>query len=64
MKKKKRSKKIKEAIRLAWSSLDSHLKWTHKRISRKEMRISGNNKFHRECVKEYARTIKILSELY
>jgi heme-degrading monooxygenase HmoA len=64
VKKKKRAKKIDEAIRLTWSSLESHLKWTHHRLPKNNVDKGESNGFHRNCVKEYARTIQILSELY
>ena len=64
MNKRKRAKKIDEAIRLAWSSLESHLLWTHKPLSKQSKKEGETHKFHKKCVNEYARSIKILSELY
>ena len=52
----KREEKIKRLIELAWSSLESHLDWTHKDSSE-------GKKFHKRCVKEYSEMIKLLSEL-
>ena len=51
----KRSKDIERALRLVWDSLESHLDATHRGV---DMR------FHRQCVKEYAEVIHILSRLY
>lgn len=51
-----KAKKIERAIRLAWSSLESHLQWTHKKSSEGE-------KFHKQCLGEYAELIKILTEI-
>lgn len=60
MKKRKKAKAIRKAIKLTWDSLDSHLKWTYsKKFPRRE-----TAKFHKLCVKEYATTIKLLSKLY
>lgn len=57
MKTKDRAKLVEEIIRLAYSSLESHLHYTH--------RASAEGKtFHRACVKDYARIIKAASLLY
>ncbi|RTL06186.1 hypothetical protein EKK58_06100 [Candidatus Dependentiae bacterium] len=56
--KQQRAEKVNEAIRLVWGSLDSHLYYTNHTPK------DGTNKFHQECVKEYARLITLLSELY
>lgn len=53
----KRKEKIERAMRLAWSSLESHLKWTYCKSAEGKI-------FHMHCVKEYSELIKILSELY
>lgn len=53
----KKEKKIERLIRLTWSSLESHLQYTHKKTS------EGCG-FHKKCVKDYAETIKLLTELY
>lgn len=63
MKPKKRARMIEEATRLAWSSMESHLKWTHRKLP-KNRDDDETNEFHINCVKEYARTIYILSRLY
>lgn len=52
----KKEKKIERAIRLTWSSLESHLQYTHKQSSE-------GKTFHRKCVKEYSELINILSDL-
>lgn len=63
MDKKTRAKKIDEAIRIVWDSLDSHLDFTHSTsVPGKEAK--GTSKFHQTCVKDYATIIKTLSELY
>lgn len=48
-------KELERAIRLVWTSLESHLPWTYKKSSE-------GKKFHRKCVKEYAETIKIIAD--
>lgn len=57
MTKAQKHKLINEAIRLTWSSLESHLDYTHGKSSE-------GTKFHVGCVKDYARVIDILSKLY
>ena len=55
-----KAKEIEKAIRLAWSSLESHLQYTHSgRLIRDEDRD-----FHKKCIEEYADIIKVLSQLY
>jgi hypothetical protein len=56
----KRAKRVAEGIRLAWSSLDSHLDWTHGKATSK----GETPKFHQKCVQEYAQLIKLLADLY
>lgn len=61
-KKDERAKKIEEAIRLTYDSLQSHLPYTHEEpdmTSRDETKA-----FHRKSVKEYVRLLTILTELY
>lgn len=60
MKKKQRAKVIRRAIRNAWGSLDSHLKYTYKEGLEKP----ETNNFHKKCVKEYAELIADLASLY
>ena len=50
-----RAKLIERAIRLAWSSLESHLPYTYK---------GKEQAFDRKCVAEYAEIIQILTQLY
>lgn len=57
MKAKEREKVIEELVRLTWASLESHLSGTHSKTPEGE-------KFHKECIQDYARMIKLLSELY
>lgn len=61
-----RAKKIDNAIRIVWDSLDSHLSGTHTLTTTQKKYVEevGSNKFHQKCVKEYAEVIKVLSELY
>ena len=55
-----KAKEIEKAIRLTWSSLESHLLYTHSgKLIRDEDR-----EFHKQCVQEYADIIKVLSQLY
>ena len=61
-KKDERAKKIEEAIRLTYDSLQSHLPYTHEEpdmTSRDETKA-----FHCKSVKEYVRLLTILTELY
>jgi len=57
---KERAKKIEEGIRLAWDSLNSHLPYTH---GGRSVRGETYN-FHKRCVRDYAKIISILTELY
>jgi hypothetical protein len=57
MKSDARAKIIERAIRLAFSSLESHLYWTHKKTTE-------GKTFHKTAAKEYAEIISILSQLY
>jgi hypothetical protein len=52
-----RAKYVEKIIRLAWSSLESHLEYTHKKTSEKE-------KFHKDCVKDYIEIMENASKLY
>lgn len=54
--KRKQAKKYREAIRLTWSSLDSHINYAHKgKLGKGESR-----KFHKKCTIEYAKVILAL----
>lgn len=56
MKKRKEAKQHREAIRLTWSSLDSHLKYCHNaKLGKGESR-----EFHKKCCREYAKIITAL----
>ena len=57
MKSNERAKLIEEACRLIWSSFESHLEWTYKETPE-------GKRFQRQCIKEYARLLSILSRLY
>lgn len=54
---KDRAKKIAEAIKITFDSLDSHLEYVYDPDE-------AGSAFHKKCVQEYATIIKILSELY
>lgn len=61
-------KDIVKAIRLIWSSLDSHLNDTYDPIfdkikDKKAKEQIGNRAFHAKCVREYSEVISILSNL-
>lgn len=57
VKKRFRAKSLERAVRLVYSSLESHLLYTHRPSSE-------GVRFHIRCVKEYAEILKILSDLY
>jgi len=57
MNKKDRAKAVEKIIRQAWSSLESHLKFTH-------TKTSEGYHFHRKCIKEYIEIITEASELF
>lgn len=55
-----------KSIRSIWSSLDSHLDYTHTPIKTKskEMKaIHGGKRFHKKCVEEYAEILLTLTKL-
>lgn len=56
-----RAKKVDEAMRLVISSLTSHLPYTY---GGGKLPRSETKSFHKKSVKEYARIIHLLSELY
>jgi hypothetical protein len=60
MKPDERAKKIEEIIKIVYDSLDSHLPYTHQ----SDDGVKASKKFHKKCVEEYARIIKLLSEIY
>lgn len=51
----KRAKLVNEAICFVYDSLDSHL-W--------HARKGKDKRFHKKCVREYSRIIRLLSKLY
>jgi hypothetical protein len=55
---KERAKEIDRGIRLVWESLESHLEYTH------EKHVDGDFNHHRQCIKDYAELMVILSKLY
>jgi len=60
----KRNKKpdIIKSIRSTWASLESHLPYCVN-LTQQEKDMCGNERFHIKAVREYAETIKILTEL-
>ena len=50
-----KEKDIERAIRIAWDSLQSHLRYTY-------AKSSEGKKFHKKCIREYAEIISILSK--
>ena len=57
-----RAKKIEEAVRLTWDSLQSYLQYTH---GQEELMLRDETKsFHKRCVHDYAKVLNILTELY
>lgn len=59
-----KQEKIERAMKLVWSSLESHMihdrDFPKKKCCIKEV---GNIQFHKKCIKEYSEILKILSEL-
>lgn len=53
---KNKDKKIVKAVRLVWSSLQSHLEYTYKKSWE-------GKQFHKKAIREYSEIISILSEL-
>ncbi len=65
MNKKKRAKLIDEIIRDTYISLESHLWATHSLTKKDKKREScGNEKFHKKCIRKYAKDIYIMTKLY
>lgn len=56
-----RAKDVEKGIRLAWSSLETHLGYTH---SRSGLIRNETHNFHKKCVREYVEIISILTRLY
>lgn len=49
-----RAKSVEKIIRLAWDSLETHLRYTH-------LKTTEGEKFHREAIKQY---LDIMNEAY
>lgn len=58
-----KEKGIEKAIRLIWSSLESHLEYTYIKPTKIDLDRGETNKFHKDCIREYAEVIKILGDL-
>lgn len=54
---KKRAQLVEKSIRDVWSSLESHLQYTHEKHQ-------DSSRFHKKTVKSYARTIEQLTRLF
>lgn len=59
-----RAKIVDEALKLVYDSLRSHLGYTHQQVSKGTQKVSGDEKFHRKTVKEYAWLMFLISRLY
>lgn len=59
-----RAKMIDEAIKLTWSSLQSHLGYTYTETPKGYTRERTGRAFHKKCVQDYTRVITILTKLY
>ena len=57
-----RDKKVDEALRLIWSSLESHLPLTD--IAKGHSQFKDDRSFHRKCCKDYIRLLQIIKELW
>lgn len=57
----KKEKDLERALRLIWSSLASHLEYCYGPVPKLDKQRGEGHKFHKDCVKEYAEVIKILS---
>ena len=55
-----KAKSRERALRLAWSSLESHLGYTH---GKKGCHTCDDKAFHRRCVKEYTELIGLIGKL-
>lgn len=55
MKKPEKNKDMEKAVRLVWSSLESHLTYTYRKSSE-------GKRFHLRCVKEYAKILEIITK--
>ena len=58
-----RARIIERLMKLTWSSLDSHLGATY--ASKRELgKLDGKKPWQKTCVKDYALTIFLISQLY
>jgi hypothetical protein len=58
----KRAKVVDKCIRIAWSSLESHLDWTWKPLGNEA--LNGNHNFQKKTIGEYSDLIRYLTMLY
>ena len=58
----RKDKIIEEIITLTWTSLETHLSGCYE--PKTGLGKYETNQFHRDCVKDYARTIYLVSKLY
>jgi len=59
-----KDKLISEAIQLTVDSLVSHLPYTHGKLQLWAKKNGETHVFHKKCVKDYAKVISILVQLY
>lgn len=57
-----RAKTVETLIRQVYTSLESHLEWTHRPIRNRA--LDGSASFQKKCVSEYAGIILLLTRLY
>lgn len=58
-------REVVKSIRLAWDSLESHLSFSEKPLARKlrkHIGTIGGQRFHKQCVREYAHIINTLAK--
>lgn len=58
----RKEKMIEEIIRINWDSLETHLVGCYE--TKEELGKHETNKFHMNCVRDYARVIYLASKLY
>ncbi len=51
-----------KAIRSLWKSLDTHLDWLNFKPTKREQKIAGNKKHHKDAVLDYAHAILVLAK--
>jgi len=63
-----REEKVEFLLNTTWESLQSHLPYIHKEIKNFRVIQGGvkmtNVEFEKRCIKEYAKMIKIIAELF